>query len=70
MVQGSKLSGLPDTIYTNEVPLLQEIMKNREICEAVGANYYEECNVEHVVVNLVDDNNNLISAKPGEDLDK
>ena len=70
VVQGSKLSSLLYTIYTNEVPLLQNIMKNREICEEIGVPFYEELPTEHIVVNFVDDSNSIISAKRGEDLEE
>ena len=42
VVQGSKLSGLLYTIYTNEVPLLQNILTNQEVCDTVGTKYYEK----------------------------
>ena len=70
VIQGGKLSGLLYTIYTNEVLLLQEVMKNREICETIGADYYEDCPVHHIVVNFVYGIKSVISAEPGEDLEK
>ena len=68
-MQGSKQSGLLYTIYTNEVPILQEVLKEREICETIGAYFFEECPLEQTVVNFVDASNCVISAKPNEDLD-
>ena len=64
VVQGSKLSGLLYTLYTNDVLLLQEILKNKNVCEIVGAEFQENLKVEHVVVNFVDDSNSVITADP------
>ena len=33
----------------------------------MGADFYEECHVDLIVVNFVDECNSLISAKPSED---
>ena len=46
VVQGSKLSGLLYTIYTNEVPILQEILTNEEVCNTMRAKFYEELPVK------------------------
>ena len=40
VIQGSKLSGLLYTIYTNEVPILQEVLKDEEICNTIGTKHY------------------------------
>ena len=64
VTQGSKLSGLLYTIYTNQVPILHEVLENEEICETVGAKHYAEVPVKHDVVNLVDDSNSVIIADP------
>ena len=53
VIQGSKLSGLPYTIYTNEVPVLQEVLTNEEVYNTIGANFYEKLPVKHDVVNFV-----------------
>ena len=70
IVQGSTLSGVLCTLYTNEFPLLQEVIRDKEIYYTVGANHYEELTAEHIVVSFVDDSNSVISAKPGEDLEQ
>ena len=70
VVQGSKLSGLLYTLYTNEVPLLQNILNNNEICETIGIEPQDTTTIEHVVVNFVDDSNSVIAANPGTDLDE
>ena len=51
VIQGSKLSGLLYTIYTNEVSILHEVLENEEICETIGAKHYPELPVQHDVVN-------------------
>ena len=53
VIQGSKFSGLVYTIYTNEVPILQEVLKDEEICNTFGAEHYKELPVKHDVVNFV-----------------
>ena len=40
VIQGSNLSGLLYTIYTNEVPILHEILENEEVCKTIGAKHY------------------------------
>ena len=45
-------------------------MENRKICQQIGAANYEELPVEHTMVNLIDDSNSVISAKPGSDMEK
>ena len=69
VVQGSKLSGLLYTIYTNEVPLLQNILTNQDVCNTVGAKFYEKLPVDHCVVNFVDDSNSIIADDPGVDIE-
>ena len=70
VVQGSKLLGLLYTIYANEVPILQNILTNQEVCNTVGAKLYYELPVDHSVVNFVDDSNSVITADQGSDIEK
>ena len=70
VVQGSTLSRVLCTLYTNVFPLLQEVIRDKEIYYTVGANHYEELPAEHIVVSFVDDSNSVISAEPGEDLEQ
>ena len=70
VIQGSKLSGLLYTICTNEVPILQEVLKDEEICNTIGAKHYTELSVKHDVVNFVDDSNSVITADPGVDIEE
>ena len=69
VIQGSKLSGLLYTIYTNEVPILHEILENEDVCKIIGAKHYQELPVKHDIVNFVDDSNSVITADPGVDID-
>ena len=39
VIQGIKLSGLLYTIYTNKVLIPQEVLKDEEICETIGAKH-------------------------------
>ena len=58
-------AGLLFTIYTNEVPNFQEILTNEEVCNTVGAKFYEKLPVKHDVINFVDDSNSVILVEPG-----
>ena len=68
VVQGSKLSCLLYTIYTNEVPILQNILTNQEVCNTIGAKFYENLSVNNNVVNFVNVSNRVITADPGVDI--
>ena len=70
VIQGHKLSGFFYTIYTNEVPILQEELKDEEIYETIGAKHYAELPVKHDVLNFVDDSNSVITADPGVDIEE
>ena len=69
VLQGSKLSGLLYTIYTNEVSVLQNILTNQDVCDTIGAHFYENLPVKHDVVNFVDDSNSVMTADPGVDIE-
>ena len=69
VVLGSKLSGLLYTIYTNEVPILQNILTNQHVCNTISANYYEKLLVTHNVVNFVDDSESVITTDPEVDIE-
>ena len=57
------------TIYTNEFPLLQNVMEDQEIWNIIGAKYHEKLPADHVLVNFVDNSNSVISTNPGEDME-
>ena len=64
VVQGSRLSGLLYTIYTNEVPLPHKLMEDGDWMEKnlkeTPTNYTE---IDHDTVNFVDDSNSVIAFK-------
>ena len=56
VIQGSKLSGLLYNIYTNEIPLLQNILRNKDYFKKItGLNLPPLPKVDHQVINFVDD---------------
>ena len=60
-VQGSKLSSLLYTLYTNEVPLLYKLLDSKLYQKLTGKNLIKFKNIEHLTVNFVDDSNNVIT---------
>ena len=70
VIQGSKLSGLPYTIYTNKVLILHKVLENEEICETIGAKHYADLPVKHDVVNFLDDSNSVITADRGVNIEE
>ena len=61
-VQGSKLSGTLYNLYTNEIPLLHQLMDTNwftVITQSERVNYYS---VHHITVNFVDDSTNIINS--------
>ena len=64
VIQGSRMSGMLYTIYTNEVVKLHELLNDSNWMEEnlkKKAEKYKE--VEHTVVQFVDDSNSMISFK-------
>ena len=71
VVQGSKLSTTLYTLYTNEVPVLAEIMKNKDLLKILtGLTNDIESEVKHNTYNFVDDSNNTIIFDKAEDAQK
>ena len=69
VVQGGKLSGLLYLIYTNEIPRLHQLMKNKKwMKENLNQNVVEYTEVEHTTVNFVDDSNSIISFKDSTEM--
>ena len=60
-VQGSKLSSLLYTLYTNEIPLLYKLINNKLYKNITGQNIIKFKNIDHLRVNFVDDSNNIIT---------
>ena len=64
VVQGSKLSGILYTLYTNEVPRLHLLLEDKKWMEQnfkEGITQYDE--IRHITVNYVDDSNSIIVFK-------
>ena len=61
VIQGSKLSSILYTIYTNEIPALHKIMKDEEVYrELTGKEITVNNEVEHHTYNYVDDSNSCV----------
>ena len=61
VVQGSKISGLLYTIYTNEIPLLSQLMINDQYQLITGSKTKNFRDIEHLTVNYIDDSSSVIS---------
>ena len=60
-VQGSKISSILYTLYTNEVPLLYKLLNSKWYNNITGENIVKFNNVQHLTVNFVDDSNSVIT---------
>ena len=70
-VQGSKLSGIIYTMYTNEIPNIHKAMNNPELYKKITGEELERVeNIYHKVTNFVDDSNSVIGSNSKEDLTK
>ena len=68
VVQGSKLSAVLYTIYTNEIPLLHTLM-SQDIYYALTNTQIPIVNdIKHTTVNYVDDSTSTISSKTASEL--
>ena len=68
VVQGSKLSSLLYTIYTNEIPLIHELMNNKDwMNNHMKKEITKFTNVSHVTVNYIDDSNNVIGFEDSDE---
>ena len=62
VIQGSKMSGLLYTIYTNEIPLLHTLMNHDIFTNLTGLPKPISTKIEHNTLNFVDDSTNIIST--------
>ena len=68
VIQGSKLSGLLYTIYTNEVPKLHLLLQDSQwMEERLGVKKENYSGITHTVVNFVDDSNSFLSFDDPDD---
>ena len=51
------------------MPILQNILTNQDVCNTVGAQFYEDLPVKHDVLNFVDDSNSVSTAEPGVNIE-
>ena len=63
VIQGSKLSGILYTIYTNEIPMIHTLMNDEIFTTITGKATIDTKEIEHLTVNFVDDSTNLIISK-------
>merc|ERR1712240_619813 len=63
IIQGSKLSGILYTIYTNEIPMIHTLMKDEIFTKITGYPKIDTKEIEHSTINFVDDSTNLIITK-------
>merc|ERR1712240_891276 len=63
LIQGSKLSGILYTIYTNEIPIIHTLMNDEIFTTITGKATIDTKEIEHLTVNFVDDSTNLIISK-------
>ena len=61
VVQGGKLSGILYTLYTNEIPLLHQLMHNDWFYKLTKNSRVIYKNIDHTTVNFVDDSTNVIA---------
>merc|ERR1712240_539864 len=63
IIQGSKLSGILYTIYTNKIPMIDTLMKDEIFNKITGYPKIYTKEIEHSTINFVDDSTNLIITK-------
>ena len=63
VVQGSKLSAVLYTIYTNEIPLLHTLMTNEIFHKLTNTQTTQYNDITHITVNYLDDSTSMISSK-------
>ena len=68
VVQGSKLSAILYTIYTNEIPLLHTLMSHNMYCSLTNTPSPEINNIKHTTINYVDDSTSIISSNSAHEL--
>ena len=71
VIQGSKLSGTLYSIYTNEIPLIKNIMKDEELLkEILQRNDVKPINKEHESILYVDDTYHCITSDNENELEE
>ena len=62
VIQGSKLSAMLYTIYTNEITLLHTLMTDDIYEDMTGRTKIDFFDTKHTIVNYVDDSTNIVSS--------
>jgi len=70
VVQGSKLSGILYTIYTNEIPILFKIMNMDIFTTITGQPKMDIKDIKHETTNFVDDSTNIIMTKTIDNIEE
>lgn len=68
VIQGSKLSGLLYTLYTNEIPLLHTLMNNDIYTGLTQHTTTTATKIAHSTVNFVNDSTNITSSQQKDDI--
>ena len=63
VIQGSKMSGILYTIYTNKIPLIHTLMKDEIFTTLTRKPKIPTKDIEHTTVNFVNDSTNFIISK-------
>ena len=62
VVQGSKLSATLYTLYTNEITQLDKLMGTDHYEQIIGQKTINDFDIDHIIINYVDDWTNIISS--------
>ena len=63
VLQGSKLSTVLYTLYTNEIPLIHTLMSQAIFQKLTNTPIQQYTDIQHTTVNYVDDSISIISSK-------
>merc|ERR1712240_332 len=70
VVQGSKLSATLYTLYTSEIALLYTLMGTDYYEQITGQKTNDDLDIDHIIINYVDDSTNIISSDSKDQLQK
>ena len=70
VVQGSKLSATLNTLYTNEIASLYKIIGTQYYELITGHKTKDDFEIDHIIINYVDDSTNIISSDNKDQLQK
>merc|ERR1712240_799217 len=70
VVKGSKLSATLYTLYTNKITLLYTLMGTYYYEQITGQKTNDDFDIDHIIINYVDDSTNIISSDNKDQLQK